>query len=237
MRILICDDEVDVTVVVAELVRRAGIEADTCTSGAEALRMLAARPYDLVVLDIMMPGMDGYRVCQRIRATSEVPIIFLTARDAELDQVLGFSLGADDYVVKPFKARELVARIKAHLRRARRDVARSGLIETAGITCDLAAHTAELDGEELPLTAKEFDVLVELVRAGGDTVPANALYERAWHERPCAQSRNSVMVYIRRLRRKLQEAGGDRAYIDTVWGVGYRIHTTRRQEGSDGKDA
>ena len=222
-RVLICDDELDVAEIVAELLHREGIDAVTCGSGAEALRLLASDSFDLVVLDIMMPGMDGYQVCRRIRAEHGVPVIFLSAKDGDLAQVLGFKVGADDYVTKPFKPRSLVARIRMHL--GRRGVEGGA---PQGGALDPSARRVTLHDEVLSLTKTEFNLLHTLMAAGGDVVDARTLYRRVWHGEPNAQSRNSVMVYIRHLRRKLAQIDPARTFIYTVWGVGYRMAGMRR---------
>lgn len=238
MRILICDDELDVARIVAELLGREGMDALVCSSGPEALAALARTSFDLVVLDIMMPGMDGYEVCRRIRQTSDVPVLFLSAKNEELDQVRGFAIGADDYVTKPFKARELVARIKARVRRDRRANAAAQpreILSSAGLELDVSAHEATLNGEPVSLTPTEFGLLVELMRAGDAPVSAQELYESVWHEVYNASSRNSVMVYIRHLRKKLAQIDSSRPFIDTVWGVGYRMRqAATREEAAHG---
>lgn len=229
--VLICDDEPDVAAIVAELLRREGIEALTCTSGRAALALLEEHDVDLVVLDIMMPEMDGYEVCRRIRATSYVPVLFLTAKDTDISQVAGFAVGADDYVTKPFKPRGLVARIKAHVRRTQRHAAPESttMVRCGAVMCDLMRRTAELYDIALELTPTEFDLLVALARGGGAAVPTGELYQSAWHEEPLPSSRNSVMVYIRRLRRKLAAVDPAGEHIVTVWGVGYRLAADPRR--------
>lgn len=229
--VLICDDEPDVVAIVAELLRREGIEALTCTSGRAALALLEEYDVDLVVLDIMMPEMDGYEVCRRIRATSRVPVLFLTAKDTDISQVAGFAVGADDYVTKPFKPRGLVARIKAHVRRMQRHAVPESttMVRCGAVTCDLMRRAAELYDIALDLTPTEFDVLAALARGGGAAVPTGELYQSAWHEEPLPSSRNSVMVYIRRLRRKLAAVDPASEHIVTVWGVGYRLTTNPRR--------
>lgn len=231
--VLICDDERDVTIIVAELLSREGIEALTCTDGREALRVLDERAIDLVVLDIMMPGMDGFEVCRRIRATSSVPVLFLTAKDTDVSQVAGFAVGADDYVTKPFLPRGLVARIKTHLQRSKRAstkdapaAANATVIRCGAVTCDMLKRSAEFYDTPLTLTPTEFDLLCALAQAGGSAVPTGDLYRSAWHEEPLPQSRNSVMVYIRRLRRKLAAIDPAGEHIGTVWGVGYRLEAS-----------
>ena len=224
-RVLICDDEIDVAEIVAELLRREGIDAMTCASGRDALAAISTGAFDMVVLDIMMPGMDGYEVCRRIREDRDLPVIFLSAKDGDLAQVLGFKVGADDYVTKPFKPRSLVARIKMHLERrgAGGGSPRGHALRSDGIELDPSARRATLHDVPLALTKTEFDLLHALMAAGGDVVDARTLYRRVWHGEPNAQSRNSVMVYIRHVRRKLAQIEPDRVFIDTVWGVGYRM--------------
>mgnify|MGYP003370439303 CR=1 FL=1 len=228
--ILICDDEREIAELVAHLLEREGFAVCVCTSGAQALERVRHHVPDLVILDIMMPGMDGFEVCRRLRAQSQVPIIFLSAKDEEFDKVLGFTLGADDYVTKPFKPRELVVRVKARLRPRIQEAAAPDagrltppILELAGIQLDGSGHRAFLHGEELALTPKEFDCLACLLRAAGAPVSARELFERVWGEEFCPSSNNTVMVHIRRLRRKLGEIDSTREFIETVWGVGYRI--------------
>ncbi len=229
--ILICDDEREIASLVAHLLEREGFAVHVCTSGADALAYAETHAFDLVVLDIMMPGMDGFEVCRRLRAFTQVPVIFLSAKDEEFDKVLGFTLGADDYVTKPFKSRELVMRVKARLRsRVADNGAAAPLLSLGGIELDEVNHEAALHGEPLSLTPKEFDCLAKLLRAAGSPVSAHELFECVWGEEFGSTSNNTVMVHIRRLRRKLGEIDSSQEFIETVWGVGYRI----RRGGSDG---
>ena len=173
----------------------------------------------------MMPGVDGFELCARIRAVSLVPVIFLSAKDEESDKVLGLMTGADDYVVKPFMPRELVARVRSCLRRASyaATTGPGGMLSCRGIEVDRAAHIARLHGEPLSLTPKEFDVLATLLEAHGHPVATRELYESVWREPYLASSSNSVMVHIRHLRSKLSAIDSDQVFIETVWGVGYKI--------------
>lgn len=226
MRILVCDDEREVAQIVAELARREGMDAEVVTSGPDALDALAHADYDLVVLDIMMSGMDGYEVCRRIRRDSDVPVLFLSAKNEEFDQVLGLELGADDYVTKPFRPRELMARVKLRARARQGGAARpecTGLLQVDGLVLDTLAHEATLNGEPVTLTPTEFELLAELMRHAGSPVGARELYEHVWGEGFNASARNSVMVYIRHLRKKLGAIDSSHSFIDTVWGVGYRM--------------
>ena len=163
-----------------------------------------------------------------VKFAADMPIVFLSAKTEEFDKVLGFTLGADDYVTKPFKARELVARLKARLRGRSAAPAPSDVLSVSGIELDETNHTAALHGCELSLTPKEFDCLAELLRAGGAPVSSKALFENVWDEEYTSSSHNAVMVYIRRLRKKLTEVDSSEELIETVWGVGYRIPEKRR---------
>lgn len=226
--ILVCDDEREVADLVAHLLEREGFAVRTCYAGEEALQLLISGAFDLAVLDIMMPGMDGFEVCRRLRAlqdarVADTPVIFLSAKGEEFDKVLGFTIGADDYVTKPFKSRELVVRVKARMRRRRGQDAPAGVLSARGIELDEASHQVRLHDEPLALSPKEFDCLAELLRAGGSPVSARDLYERVWKTEYNASSHNAVMVYIRHLRKKFAELDSSEEFIETVWGVGYRI--------------
>ena len=220
-RILVADDETAIADLVVRVLEDEGLSAKAVYGGRAALAELEAGAYDLVILDVMMPDLDGFEVCRRVRARTDIPIVLLTAKDEEVDQIVGLSLGADDYIVKPFRPRVLVARVKARLRPRRSGS--SACFEAAGISVDPAAHEAALHGVPLKLTPKEFGILLELVKAAGSPVPAKELYESVWGEPFSLSAGNSVMVHIRRLREKLAAVDPSRELIATVWGVGYRI--------------
>lgn len=224
-RIAVCDDEAAIADLVAQLLVGGGFEVQTFYAGADLLDADNREAFDLIILDIMMPGMDGFACCREIRRTSAVPIIFLTAKDEEIDKVVGFELGADDYVVKPFKPRELLARVRARLRRSAAPAGTDAeeLLEARGITVDEGAYTAALHGEALSLTPKEFAILVCLLRAQGRPVASRDLFEAVWGEEANAQSNNTVMVHIRHVRKKLAAIDSSQEFVETVWGVGYKL--------------
>lgn len=235
-RVLVVDDEVAIADLVVSLLGAEGMEARACYSARSALELFGKQPFDLAIIDIMMPGMDGFELCSRMRTTSNVPIMFLTARDEEADQVVGFTLGADDYVTKPFKPRELVARVRARLRRAHIDrtaqacVGGSGrgsdvpdVLDAGGIEVDLRAHTATLHGEPLSLTPKEFSILALLVQHAGSPVSARGIFENVWREPYDTSASNTIMVHIRHLRKKLAAIDSSATFIETAWGVGYKL--------------
>lgn len=220
-RILVADDEAAIADLVARVMEDEGMTAKAVYGGRSALSEIESGAYDLAILDVMMPDLDGFEVCRRARAITDMPIMFLTAKDEDVDQIVGLSLGADDYLVKPFKPRVLAARVKARLRpRNRSGAAR---YEAGGVFVDVLAHEALLHGIELRLTPKEFGILAELVKAAGNPVSAKDLYESVWDEPFNHSAGNSVMVHIRRLREKCAAIDPSKEIIATVWGVGYRI--------------
>lgn len=227
--ILVVDDEHEIASLIVEILQKEGFEATPCHSGEEALELFGSRAFDLVILDVMMPGMDGLEACGRIRAVSNVPIVFLSAKAEEADKVVGLMLGGDDYVSKPFGRRELVARVRARLRRSGvKGDDGANVLEARGIEVDTASHVATLHGEKLSLTPKEYEILVLLLRSAGRPVTTSRVYEAVWGEPYCDAAANSVMVHIRRLRTKLAEVDASEAFIETAWGVGYRIRPTAR---------
>lgn len=226
--ILVVDDEAAITELVVQLLCAEELAAQGFTDAGAALAAFEAGGFDLAILDIMMPQMSGLELCTKIRAMSSIPIIFLSARDEETDQVVGLSLGADDYVTKPFKPRELVARVRAHLRRAKLSTGASvpqeaHSLKAGMLEMNLKAHTATLHDIELTLTPKEFDVLALLMQQAGSPVPVPEIFQAAWHEPFDDAAGNTVMVHIRHLRSKLAAVDSSREYIKTVWGVGYKL--------------
>lgn len=223
MGILAVDDDPSITRLIKEVLEPEGFAVDEAQDGMRALELFGSGEYDLVILDVMMPGIDGFETCRRIRSSSEVPVIFLSAKDEETDKVIGLTIGADDYVTKPFKPREMVARVRARLRRRTEPQSAPGVISALGIEIDERLHTATLLDVPLSLTPKEFDILAALMREAGCPVSAKALFEGAWKEEYRSSDANTVMVHIRRLRKKLAEVDSSMSRIETVFGVGYKI--------------
>jgi DNA-binding response OmpR family regulator len=224
-RILVVDDDSNVSEVVSRYLRREGYEVETVADGRVAVDRALANPPDLIVLDLMLPGLDGLEVCRRLRALAPVPVIMLTARGDESDRVIGLELGADDYVAKPFSPKELVARVRAVLRRARGPLApppASGplVFEDGDLRVDVAARQARLRGDVVPLTAREFELLVFLMRHPQEAFRREDLLQHVWGSRHGDTS--TITVHVRRLREKVEPEPSNPTRITTVWGVGYR---------------
>ncbi len=223
MKVLAVDDEQSIRELLAFQLQKHGYEALMAGDGQEALAK--AEGTDLILLDLMLPGLDGLEVCRRLKAdkrTARIPIIMLTAKTEEIDKVLGLELGADDYVVKPFSVRELMARVKAVLRRSSQEGPQEETLQIDCLRLDFSSYQAWLAGEELVLTPKEFELLKLLVTSPGRAFSRDELLERIWGYEYYGDTR-TVDVHIRHLRAKLGERSGLSERIETVRGVGYRF--------------
>ena len=220
-RVLVVDDDHTVREVVVSYLRASGHEVVEAADGETALKEMRTAPADLVVLDLMLPGIDGLEVCRRLRQTSDVPVIMLTALGSETDRVVGLERGADDYVTKPFSPRELVLRVDSVLRRAgERAAPTSGTVSDGDLVVDIGRHQASLDGEPLNLTGREFDLLRFLLENPGTAFSREELLQRVWGWSFGDQS--TVTVHVRRLREKVERDPTRPTRLVTVWGVGYR---------------
>jgi two-component system phosphate regulon response regulator PhoB len=223
VEVLVVEDEPDIRNLIVHHLSREGFRCRAAGSGADALARVRGAPPDLVVLDLMLPGMDGLEVCRRLRAepaTAAVPIIMLTAKADEVDRVVGLEMGADDYVVKPFSPKELVARVRAVLRRARPGEA-SRPLSAGTVSLDAARHLVTIGGQPVELTPKEFDLLHALLEAAGRVLSREHLLNRVWgYAHADEVESRTVDVHIRRLRAKL---GAEERRIATIKGVGYRF--------------
>ncbi|WP_157545346.1 response regulator transcription factor [Hamadaea tsunoensis] len=219
--ILVVDDDRTVSDVVRRYLERAGLTVELAEDGDAALAAFAARTPDLVVLDLMLPGVDGLEVCRRMRqASADMPIIMLTAMGEEIDRIVGLQLGADDYVTKPFSPRELVLRVQSVLRRTVAQPVQRELLTDGDLVVDPARRTAMLRGQPLSLTVREFDLLVALMSQPGVALKRPQLLEQVWGWSFGDQS--TVTVHIRRLREKIEQDPAEPQRIQTVWGIGYR---------------
>ncbi len=224
--VLVVDDEPMVREVVARYIALDGHEVHEAADGDEAIAWLERNRPDLVVLDVMLPGTDGLTILRRLRDSSDVPVILLTARAEEVDRLLGLELGADDYVVKPFSAREVAARVRTVLRRTRGvdPPPTAPTTMTFGtLRIDVSSRTVSIDGAEVALTAKEFDLLALLAGSPRQVFSRNQLLEQVWDSSSDYQDRATVTVHVGRLRQKLEQDPEHPRWIATVWGIGYRF--------------
>ena len=226
-KILVVDDEASITEFVSYNLKREGYDVSIAMNGDAALEMAASRSFDLIILDVMLPGMNGYEVCKRIRQVSSVPVLFLSARDTELDKVVGLEIGGDDYLAKPFGLHELLARVKALLRRSagdgQADATRAPEVLTvSGVTLDESAHTAVSEQGPIDLTPREFELLNCLMRHAGKVLSRDQLLRDAWGWEYLVETK-TVDTHVKRLRDKLEAAGVDPSLVETERGYGYRF--------------
>lgn len=229
-RLLVVDDEDAILEFVSFNLRKEGYEVTTAKDGDSALALAEKEPFDLVILDIMLPGTDGFEVCRRLRTHGDVPVLFLSARDTELDKVVGLELGGDDYLAKPFGIRELQARVKALLRRSTGSTAKGGaepepgeIFESAGIRLDETSHDVSYGDTPIDLTPREFELLACLMRHAGKVLSRDQLLRQAWGWEIVVETK-TVDTHIKRLRDKLEAAGVDPNIVETVRGYGYRLN-------------
>jgi DNA-binding response OmpR family regulator len=227
--VLVVEDESSIASFVALYLKNAGYAVRTAANGGEALTEVASAQPALIVLDLMLPDIDGIEVCRRIRKNSDVPILMLTARDEDVDKIIGLEVGADDYLTKPFNPRELVARVKSILRRAtpeRRQI-ESKQLRHGALVIDAGRREVKVGDEEIQLAPKEFDLLWELLDHRGLVLTRDQLLERVWGYTFAGDTR-TVDVHVRQLRRKL----GDASPIVTVWGVGYKVTPAKNADAA-----
>ena len=225
MKILIVDDEKEIADLIEHYLINDGFSVTKLYDGTSAMQTVSEQEFDLAILDVMLPGADGFTLCRKIREKHTYPVIMLTARTAFSDRISGLSLGADDYVTKPFNPLELIARAKAQLRRYKQyneQTAEEDIIEIAGLQLNRLNHTCSLYGEPLILTPTEFGILQLLCENAGKVIPTEEIFEKVWGEK-YLDSNNTVMVHIRRIREKMHERSREPKFIKTVWGVGYKI--------------
>ncbi len=225
-KILVVDDEVDIVDFIDDYLTGEGYEVIKAYNGVEALDKMRRDPPDLVVLDIMLPGLDGFEVCKQMRTESTVPVLMVTAKDTDVDKIIGLEIGADDYMPKPFNPRELVARVKAILRRTYRQDYQSHnqtiTLKHKDLSIDAERRMATIGHKQLELTMKEFDLLLFLMRNPGHVYSRDHLLDNVWGQDSFVGAR-TVDVHIRRLREHIEADASQPQYIKTVWGVGYKF--------------
>ena len=224
--ILIVDDEKEIRNLIAIYLKNEGYDILEASDGEEGLSLLKKHKVHLIVLDLMMPNVDGIEMCMKVREIAEMPIIMLSAKSQDMDKIVGLSIGADDYVTKPFNPLELIARIKSQLRRYikmdRLDSMNESEIEIGDLRINTDTHEVIVNNEKVKLTPREFSILELLARNQGIVMNAEQIYEKVWKEE-AIQSENTVMVHIRKIRERIETNPRNPQYIKTVWGVGYKI--------------
>lgn len=225
--ILVVDDEKEIRNLIGIYLENEGYKVIKASDGCEALKVLKSQQVHLIILDIMMPNMDGMEACMKIREHKNMPIIMLSAKGEDIDKIMGLTTGADDYITKPFNPLELLARVKSQLRRYTKlnnaiQNINSDIIEIDDLTINVSTHEVKVGEKLINLTRREFDILELLAKNRGIVFSTEKIYERVWNEE-FYQSDNTVMVHIRKIREKIEENSRKPKYIKTVWGVGYKI--------------
>ncbi|NCB04560.1 MAG: response regulator transcription factor [Clostridia bacterium] len=225
--VLVVDDDREIAGAIAKLLEREGIDAICAHDGMEALDLLTTKSVQLILMDVMMPRMDGLSATMKIRQTKNIPIIILSAKTEDSDKIIGLSMGADDYVTKPFNPPELVARVRSQLRRYLQlgsvaTTQRADVITVGGLTLDDGEKQLSVDGEPVRLTPTELKIVALLMRNAGRIFSAEEIYERVWNEQAFSVE-NTVMVHIRRIREKIEINPREPKYLKVVWGIGYKI--------------
>ena len=222
-RVLVVEDEESFSDALSYMLRREGYEVEVAPTGPEALTLFDRTGADLVLLDLMLPGLSGTEVCRELRNRSKVPIIMVTARDTEVDKVVGLELGADDYVTKPFSSRELIARVRAVLRRGGEpDELVTATVEAGPVRMDVERHVVSVDGHQVAMPLKEFDLLELLLRNAGRVLTRGQLIDRVWGSDYVGDTK-TLDVHVKRLRAKIEPDPGNPKYLVTVRGLGYKF--------------
>ena len=225
-KILIVEDDTGIAELERDYLEASGFAVDIAADGTNGLQQALANPYALIILDIMLPGQDGFNVCRELRAQKNVPILMVSARREDIDKIRGLGLGADDYVVKPFSPNELVARVKAHIARYEQltqNEISGQVLRSGGLEIQLDSHQVYVDGKEISLTNREFELLAFLAANPGIVFSKEKLFDRVWGLDAIGDTA-TVSVHVNRLREKIESDTANPQYIETVWGAGYRFH-------------
>jgi two-component system response regulator VanR len=228
INILVVDDEQSIADLIEVYLKNEGFTIYKFYNGQDALQCVESKQLELAILDVMLPDIDGFTLCQKIRENHNFPVIMLTAKEEEIDKITGLTLGADDYITKPFRPLELVARVKAQLRRftkynSSEPNQEEHLIAFSGLVLDMDTHECTLNEKKLSLTPTEFSILWVICSNRGRVVSSEELFHEVWGDKYFTNSNNTVMVHIRHLREKMHDSAEHPKYIKTVWGVGYKI--------------
>ncbi|MEN1939411.1 response regulator transcription factor [Paenibacillus sp. 102] len=234
IRVLIADDEKEIRDLLKRYLERELYTVDIAINGEEALRLFEQNKYNLIILDLMMPKVDGIEVCRRLRNETNIPILMLTAKDHEVDKILGLSIGADDYITKPFSINEVVARVKALMRRflvlgSNACTQEKTLLTFKGLTIDVKKYTVNVDGKEISLTGKELELLKFFASNPEQVFTKTQLFRNVWDSN-YIEDDNTVMVHIRKIRKKIEIDPSNPKFIQTVWGIGYKFVGEKDEE-------
>ncbi len=225
-KVLIVEDEKEIAELEQDYLNISGFDVEVSNTGDEGLQMALNNDYDLIILDIMLPGVDGFEICKRVRAEKNTPILMVSAKKDDIDKIRGLGLGADDYITKPFSPSELVARVRAHLARYERLVtanqAESDVIEIRGLKIDKTAHRVWINNEEKNFTSKEYELLTFLAENPNKVFSKEDLFEEIWGMESLGDIA-TVTVHVKKIREKIEMDTSMPQYIETVWGVGYRF--------------
>lgn len=225
-RILIIEDDKSIAEVEKDYLMINEFEVDVCHNGEEGLKMALENKYNLVIIDLMLPGLDGFKICKEIRKVKDIPLIMVTAKKSDVDKVRGFGLGLDDYLTKPFSPHELVARVKAHISRydvlLSKKTVEEDIIEVKGVSLNLRDHEVKVNGKKVSLTGKEFELLKLLISNCGKVFSKNEIFKKVWGY-DSEENIPTITVHIRKLREKIEFDPAKPEYIKTVWGVGYKF--------------
>ncbi|MBY0596537.1 response regulator transcription factor [Bacillus bingmayongensis] len=234
IRVLIADDDKEIRELLKKYLERELYTVDTAINGEEALHLFNQNKYNLIILDLMMPKVDGIEVCRRLRDKTNIPILMLTAKDQEVDKILGLSIGADDYITKPFSINEVVARVKALMRRflvlgSNAITHENKLLTFKGLTIDVKKYTVNVNGAEISLTGKELELLKFFALNPEQVFTKTQLFRNVWDSN-YIEDDNTVMVHIRKLRKKIEADPSNPKFIQTVWGIGYKFVGEKNEE-------
>ncbi|MFD0768779.1 response regulator transcription factor [Bacillus sp. CGMCC 1.60114] len=234
VRVLIADDEKEIRDLLKKYLERELYTVDIAINGEETIRLFEQNKYNLIILDLMMPKIDGIEVCRRLRDKTNIPILMLTAKDQEVDKILGLSIGADDYITKPFSINEVVARVKALMRRflilgSNANTQEKTILTFKGLTIDLKKYTVNVNGKEISLTGKELELLKFFASNPEQVFTKTQLFRNVWDSN-YIEDDNTVMVHIRKLRKKIEANPSDPKFIQTVWGIGYKFVGEKDEE-------
>jgi len=227
-RILIVEDDQSIAEVEKDYLERNGFEVHVENTGVDGLKRAVTEDFDLIILDLMLPGVDGFSICKEIRLTKDVPIIMVSARGEDIDKVRGLGLGLDDYMTKPFSPNELVARVKAHIKRYQKlkgigDVKGESVIRIRGLEINPKTHQVFIDGKEVVLTVKEFELLQLLSMSPNKVFSKEEIFQKVWGFE-ADQDIPTITVHIRRIREKIEKDPSEPEYVKTIWGVGYKLN-------------